>query len=54
MLHSFQQLAKFKAGTILPASTGNENNNNTAVTITAHPNKANFVLQNNKHLSYNT
>ena len=42
MLHSFQQLAKFNAGTILPASTGNDNNNNTAVTTTAHPNKANL------------
>jgi hypothetical protein len=27
---------------IAPARTGNDNNNNTAVTITAHPNKANL------------
>jgi len=27
---------------IAPASTGNDNNNNTAVTITAHPNNANL------------
>jgi hypothetical protein len=42
--HSFQQLARYKAGTILslPAKTGNDNNNNTAVTTTAHPNNANF------------
>jgi hypothetical protein len=44
MYHSFQQIAKFKAGTIssLPANTGKDNNNNTAVTTTAHPNKANL------------
>jgi hypothetical protein len=35
-----QQLAIFKAGTILPARTGRVNNNNTAVITTAHPNKA--------------
>jgi hypothetical protein len=27
---------------IAPAKTGNDNNNNTAVTNTAHPNKANL------------
>jgi len=27
---------------IAPANTGKDNNNNTAVTITAHPNKANL------------
>jgi hypothetical protein len=27
---------------IAPASTGRDNNNNTAVTTTAHPNKANL------------
>jgi len=27
---------------IAPARTGNDNNNNTAVTTTAHPNKANL------------
>jgi len=27
---------------IAPASTGKDNNNNTAVTTTAHPNKANL------------
>jgi hypothetical protein len=26
----------------IPAKTGNDNNNNTAVTTTAHPNKANL------------
>ena len=41
--HSFQQLAKFDAGTIiLPARTGKDNNNNTAVITTAQPNKANL------------
>jgi hypothetical protein len=41
--HSSQQIARFKAGTIyinLPAKTGKDNNNNTAVITTAHPNKA--------------
>ena len=38
-----QNTAKFKAGRIPPASTGKDNNNNTAVITTAHPNKANFV-----------
>jgi hypothetical protein len=40
----FQHIARFKAGTIvaLPAKTGNDNNNKTAVTTTAHPNKANL------------
>jgi len=41
--HSFQQLARFNAGTIsIPARTGKDNNNNTAVTIIAQPNKANL------------
>jgi hypothetical protein len=42
--HSFQQIARFKAGTIcsLPAKTGKDSNNNTAVTTTAQPNKANL------------
>jgi hypothetical protein len=41
--HSFQQLARFNTGTIyLPARTGKDNNNNTAVIITAQPNKANL------------
>jgi hypothetical protein len=39
---SFQQLAKYKAGSILPAKTGKDNNNNMAVITTAHPNKANL------------
>jgi hypothetical protein len=41
--HSFQQLARFKAGTIyfkLPAKTGRDNNSKTAVITTAQPNKA--------------
>jgi hypothetical protein len=41
--HSFQQLARFKAGTIsnnLPAKTGRDNNNKTAVITTAQPNRA--------------
>jgi len=44
MSHSFQQIVGFKAGTILslPARTGKDNNNKTAVTSTAHPNKANL------------
>ena len=32
----------FNASRILPASTGKDNNNNTAVITTAHPNKANL------------
>ena len=42
--HSFQQIARFKAGTIcsLPASTGNDSNSKTAVITTAQPNKANL------------
>jgi hypothetical protein len=46
--HNSQQLARFKAGTIsinLPAKTGKDNNNNTAVITTAQPNKASFVPQ---------
>jgi hypothetical protein len=36
-----QNIAKFRAGRFsLPANTGNDSNNNTAVTTTAHPNKA--------------
>ena len=35
-----QKIAKFKAGRVsLPASTGNDNNNKTAVITTAHANK---------------
>jgi hypothetical protein len=38
-----QNTAKFKAGRFsLPAKTGKDNNNNTAVITTAHPNKANL------------
>ena len=37
-----QNIAKFNAGRIPPAKTGKDNNNNTAVITTAHPNKANF------------
>jgi hypothetical protein len=39
-----QHIARFKASAIysLPARTGIDNNNNTAVTTTAHPNKANL------------
>lgn len=44
-------MAKFRAGRSLPAKTGKDNNNNTAVITTAHPNKASFVPQNNKRLS---
>lgn len=42
--HNSQQLARFKAGAMSssPAKTGKDNNNNTAVTIIAHPNKANL------------
>ena len=42
MYNSSQQIAKFKSGRTLPAKTGKDNNNNTAVITTAHPNKANF------------
>ena len=38
---SFQQFTKFRTGRInLPANTGRDNNNNTAVITTAHPNNA--------------
>jgi len=42
IFHSFLQTARFRAGTtsVSPAKTGRDNNNNTAVTTTAHPNKA--------------
>ena len=41
-----QKTAKFRAGRInLPANTGKDSNNNTAVITTAHPNKANFILR---------
>lgn len=55
--HSSQQIARLKAGTIyinLPAKTGKDNNNNTAVITTAHPNKASFAPQKNKRLSNKT
>ena len=48
ILHNsvFQHIAIFKSGRIIqrvqPARTGNDNNNNTAVITTAHPNKANL------------
>jgi hypothetical protein len=38
----FQHIAGFRAGRILPANTGKDSNNNTAVITTAHPNKANL------------
>jgi hypothetical protein len=40
--HTFQQLARFNSGAIWvsPAKTGRDNNNITAVTTVAHPNKA--------------
>jgi hypothetical protein len=42
LFHSSQHTAKFNAGTIcdLPAKTGSDNNNKTAVISTAQPNKA--------------
>lgn len=41
--NGFQNTAKFNAGTkSLPANTGKDNNNKTAVITTAHPNKANL------------
>jgi len=39
---------------VLPAKTGRDNNNKTAVITTAQPNSANFAPQNNKHLSNKT
>jgi hypothetical protein len=41
---SSQHIAKFKAGRILPAKTGNDSNNNIAVINTAHPNKASLCI----------
>jgi hypothetical protein len=38
----FQHTARFKAGTIAPAKTGNDNNNKIAVTKIAQTNKGNF------------
>jgi hypothetical protein len=38
---------------IAPAKTGNDNNNNTAVTTTAHPNKANLCSLTPAHLIFN-
>jgi hypothetical protein len=42
MFHSFQHIARFRAGAICgsPAKTGSDNNNKTAVISTAQPNKA--------------
>src|SRR5947209_12812766 len=40
--HSSQHMARFRAGTILPANTGKDNKSKTAVTTTAQPNKANL------------
>ena len=43
IFNSSQKTARFKASGIekaTPASTGSDNNNNTAVTTTAHPNNA--------------
>jgi len=38
VLKKFQHITKFKASSIPPANTGKDNNNRTAVTITAQPN----------------
>jgi hypothetical protein len=42
----FQHIARFYAGTIygLPAKTGSDNNNNTAVIRTAHTNNGNLCI----------
>lgn len=56
-LESSQHTARFRAGTInigLPANTGRDNNNKTAVITTAQPNSANFVHKKNKRLSNKT
>jgi hypothetical protein len=37
-----QHTARFRAGTNLPAKTGNDNNNNIAVTKIAHTNNGNL------------
>jgi hypothetical protein len=39
---SSQHTARFRAGTNLPAKTGNDNNNKIAVTKIAQTNKGNF------------
>lgn len=41
---SSQHTARFKAGTILPAKTGKDNNNSIAVTNIAHTNKGNLCI----------
>jgi len=42
LFHSSHHIARFRAGAIFgpPANTGKDNNNNTAVITTAHPNNA--------------
>ena len=42
LLKSSQHTARFRAGTILPANTGNANNNKIAVIKIAHTNKGNL------------
>lgn len=38
----FQHIARFRAGSMLPAKTGSDNNSNIAVTKIAHTNKGNL------------
>lgn len=44
--YSSQHLAKFQAGRILPAKTGNDNINKKAVINTAHTNKGTWCIPN--------
>jgi len=43
-LNSFQHIVRFRAGTILPAKTGSDNNNKTAVISTDHTNKGSWCI----------
>lgn len=47
-------MTNLKPAELLPAKTGNDSNNNTAVITTAHPNNANFILHKNKCTEINT
>ena len=51
---SSQHTARFKAGTNLPANTGNDNNSNIAVTKIAHTNNGNLCNDIPGALMFNT
>ena len=51
---SSQNTARFKAGTILPANTGRDNNNKIAVTKIAHTKRGNLCIVIPGALIFNT